>query len=130
MDIEHDIITLSELYNEWVFMERARDNQWKFLEPAIEDLVRRDHPYRKMLELVDFRGLLNPVAGLYHKKWGRPGYGVERGFKALMLQWMEDLSDRELERFLQENTSAKMFCDFSLTEKTPGNPPIFNGRWK
>jgi IS5 family transposase len=100
-------------------MERAKDNQWKFLEPAIEDLVRRDHPYRKMLELVDFRGLLNPVAGLYHKKWGRPGYGVERGFKALLLQWMEDLSDRELERFLQENTSAKMFCDFSLTEKTP-----------
>jgi len=50
---------------------------------------------------------------------GRPGYGVERGFKALLLQWMEDLSDRELERFLQENTSAKMFCDFSLTEKVP-----------
>jgi len=32
---------------------------------------------------------------------------------------MEDLSDRELERFLQENTAAKFFCGFSLLEKTP-----------
>ena len=32
---------------------------------------------------------------------------------------MENLSDRELQRFLQENTAAKWFCDFSLTGKTP-----------
>jgi len=32
---------------------------------------------------------------------------------------MEDLSDRELERFLQENTAGKYFCGFSLMEKTP-----------
>ena len=32
---------------------------------------------------------------------------------------MEDISDRELERYLQENNAAKWFCDFSLTEKTP-----------
>lgn len=32
---------------------------------------------------------------------------------------MEDLSDRELERLLQENTAAKWFCDFSLAEVTP-----------
>lgn len=32
---------------------------------------------------------------------------------------MEDLSDRELERYLQENNAAKLFCSFSLTEKTP-----------
>jgi len=32
---------------------------------------------------------------------------------------MEDLSDREMERYLQENVAAKYFCGFSLTEKTP-----------
>jgi IS5 family transposase len=32
---------------------------------------------------------------------------------------MEDLSDRELERFIAENTAAKLFCDFSLNDKTP-----------
>lgn len=32
---------------------------------------------------------------------------------------MEDLSDRELERYIQENTAAKWFCEFSLAEKPP-----------
>ena len=32
---------------------------------------------------------------------------------------MEDLSDRELSRFMHENTAAKWFCGFGLCEKTP-----------
>ena len=32
---------------------------------------------------------------------------------------MEDLSDRELERFIQENTAAKWFCGFGLADNTP-----------
>ena len=32
---------------------------------------------------------------------------------------MEDLSDRELERFLQENNAGKFFCGFTLSEKVP-----------
>ena len=40
-------------------------------------------------------------------------------FKMLIIQQMEDLSDREMERYLQENVAAKYFCGFSLTEKTP-----------
>ena len=32
---------------------------------------------------------------------------------------MEDLSDRELERYLKENNAGKWFCNFGLTEKTP-----------
>ena len=31
----------------------------------------------------------------------------------------EDLSDRELERYLGDSTAAKGFCDFSLKESTP-----------
>src|SRR6185436_5025721 len=47
------------------------------------------------------------------------GYGVDRLFKCLLLQFMEDLSDRELERYLSDSNAAKWFCDFSLTESTP-----------
>ncbi|MFN7881012.1 MAG: transposase [bacterium] len=32
---------------------------------------------------------------------------------------MENLSDRELERYLEENTAAKCFCDIVLKEATP-----------
>ena len=40
-------------------------------------------------------------------------------FKCCLLQFLEDLSDRQMERFIRENTAAKWFCDFTLTEKTP-----------
>jgi len=36
-----------------------------------------------------------------------------------MLQFLEDLSDRELERFLRENNTGKWFAEFGLTDKTP-----------
>ena len=32
---------------------------------------------------------------------------------------MEDLSDRELAKYLQENNTAKWFCGFGLLDKTP-----------
>ena len=32
---------------------------------------------------------------------------------------MENLSDRELERYLAKNTAAKWFCRFGLNEVTP-----------
>ena len=41
-----------------------------------------------------------------------------RLFKCIVLQFMEDLSDRELELFLQENNAAKWFCGFNLLEAT------------
>lgn len=53
------------------------------------------------------------------QKRGRPGYNIESGFKGLILQFMEDLSDRELEKYLQENLAGKLFCGFKLMEKTP-----------
>lgn len=100
-------------------MEKGIDKQLSFGESRVEELVRADHPYRKLLKLVDFTGLTRGLQSLLNRKYGRPGYNLESGFKALILQWMEDLSDRELERYLQENVAAKLFCAFTLTEKTP-----------
>ena len=37
----------------------------------------------------------------------------------LILQFMEDLSDREFERFISENMADKWFCGFGLMERTP-----------
>ena len=86
--------------------------------PTLNELVDKSHPYRKLLSVIDFNKLLFP----YSKQCrhvGRNGYGVIALGKALILQWMEDLSDRELERYLQENLSGKYFCGFDLEEKTP-----------
>jgi IS5 family transposase len=83
-----------------------------------EDLVRQDHPYRRLSAMIPFESLCAPLH-LKYSQMGRAGYPVDSVFKALLLQWMEDLSDRELERFLEENVAAKLFCGFGLSEPTP-----------
>jgi len=102
-----------------VMFKPIRQRGQDMFETHIEDLVRPDHPYRKLLSIVDFRRLCKPLRSLFCEGRGRKGYHIESGFAALILQWMENLSDRELERFLQENTAGKLFCGFSLLEKTP-----------
>jgi transposase, IS5 family len=85
---------------------------------CLDQLVSAKHQYRKFKELFDFE-----VAAKALKSVESPanykGYGVLRLFKCLLLQFMEDLSDRELERYLSDSNAAKWFCDFDLTEATP-----------
>lgn len=47
------------------------------------------------------------------------GYGLLRLFKICLLQHLEDLSDRQMERFMRENNAGKWFCDFGIMDKTP-----------
>lgn len=85
---------------------------------SLNDLVAQDHPYRKYLQLVNFDHLCVKLHKHLHGQQ-ELGYGTVILFKALLLQVMEDLSDRQLERFLQENMAAKLFCGFGLKDKTP-----------
>ncbi len=85
---------------------------------SLENLVPENHVYRKIKELVNFSKMLKKLKDI-EKEEGAKGYGIDRLFFCLLLQFMEDLSDREMERFIQENTSAKWFCGFGLSEKTP-----------
>ena len=50
---------------------------------------------------------------------GKEGYGITTLFKCIFLQFLQDLSDRQLESYLQENTAAKLFCGFNIDSKTP-----------
>ena len=86
--------------------------------PTIDELVSADHPYRPMLRVLDFGKLTRPLVKLY-SDLGRGGYPVEQGFRCLLLQYIEDLSDRQAERFLRENLAAKLFCGFELLTATP-----------
>lgn len=85
---------------------------------SLESLISSEHAYRKFLSIWSFKQVNKRLKKL-EKDNPYKGFGVLRLFKCLLLQFMEDLSDRELERFLQENSAAKWFCEFALTEKTP-----------
>ena len=85
---------------------------------SLEDLVPNTHSYRRFVEIFDFDSIADILA-FTEKDANYKGYGVLRLFKCLLLQFMEDISDRALQRFLQENNSGKWFCYFGLSEKTP-----------
>ena len=81
-----------------------------------DSLVPSPHPDRRsQAYLPDTTEALAVVSQLK----GAAGYRVERLFRCLLLQVMEDLSDRDLARYLEENLAAKSFCGFPLSEPTP-----------
>ena len=90
----------------------------------LEDLVPAKHMYRKFIKLWSFKHVEKQLAEIETDN-NHKGYGMLKLFKCLLLQFMEDVSDRELERLLQENNAAKWFCNFNLTEETP-NYSVFS----
>jgi len=102
----------------WEMSLKEMERQMSLIVPTLDELVAADHPYRSMLRVLDFGQLTVPLGKLY-SELGRGGYPVEQGFRCLLLQYLEDLSDRQLERFLRENLAAKFFCGFGLLESTP-----------
>jgi len=85
---------------------------------SVDLLVPESHAYRRLKKLLDFNRITKS-AKVKEYNLGTDGYGKERLVRCLILQFMEDLSDREFERFIAENTAGKWFCGFSLLEKTP-----------
>lgn len=85
----------------------------------MDDLVRQDHQYRKIIGKVNFRSLSKQLEQLYSENKGAKGYPVEVAFKCLLLQFWEDLSDRQMENALKDNVPMKWFCGFNLMDKTP-----------
>ena len=86
---------------------------------SLEDLVPENHIYRRFVRIWSFKSVEKRLKKLEKEHASYKGYGLLRLFKCLLLQFMENLSDRELEKYLQENTGAKWFCQFSLREPTP-----------
>lgn len=85
---------------------------------SLDELVSKNHSYRQFIRLWTFQYAQKSLKQC-EKDNAYKGYGLLRLFKCLLLQFMEDLSDRELARFLQENNAAKWFCGFGLAEITP-----------
>ena len=85
---------------------------------SLDQLVSEKHQYRKFKSLFDFKAI-EPDLFAVETNNNNKGFGVFRLFKCLLLQFMEDMSDRELERYIADSNAAKWFCDFSLTDHTP-----------
>jgi IS5 family transposase len=87
-------------------------------EEVFNKLVDKDYPFRILDERFDFVELANSLSDCY-SELGRTGLTIEKGFKALLVQFWEDYSDREMESALKMNIGVRWFCGFGLMEDTP-----------
>lgn len=89
-----------------------------FMNITCEGLVANNHAYRTIQKILNLKETLKRFEELYAKV-GAPGIPIEKGFKALLIQFMEDYSDRQMEAALRENIAVKWFCGFELKDETP-----------
>lgn len=87
-------------------------------EELFRSIIDANHPFRKLRELIDFSALIEPMRAAY-STLGAHGIDAEKGVKALLIQFWEDYSDREMEKAVKENLAIRWFCGFSLMEETP-----------
>lgn len=87
-------------------------------EEVFNKLVDKDYPFRVLNERFDFTELAGSLSDCY-SELGRTGITIEKGFKALLVQFWEDYSDREMENALKMNIGVRWFCGFGLMEETP-----------
>ena len=66
----------------------------------LEELVSSTHQYRQFSKVFDFLEIEKSLNSI-EKEAAYKGYGLARLFRCLVLQFMEDISDRELERYIQ-----------------------------
>jgi transposase, IS5 family len=103
-------------------MQKPKENTVSWVrtneEDILEKMVKKDHVFRTLNELLDFDSLVLPLKDLYSNT-GAQGIDIKKGFKSLLIQFWEDYSDREMEKVLQENVAVKWFCGFDLLEETP-----------
>jgi IS5 family transposase len=81
-------------------------------------IINDNHPFKRINEIIDFSSLAEPMRATY-STIGAQGIDVEKGIKALLIQFWEDYSDRNMEKALRENLAVRWFCGFGLTDATP-----------
>jgi len=103
-------------------MQQPAEKTGKLLLSTEEELfntiIDSAHPFRRLQEILDFETLITPMRAAY-STLGAHGIDVERGVKALLIQFWENYSDREMEKAVRENLAIRWFCGFGLTEHTP-----------
>lgn len=103
-------------------MQQPTEKTGKLLLSTEEELfntiIDSAHPFRRLKEILDFETLITPMRAAY-STLGAHGIDVERGIKALLIQFWENYSDREMEKAVRENLAIRWFCGFGLIEHTP-----------
>ncbi len=101
------------------FHERTNRLLTVTTESALFDtLIPKDHAFRKLAEIIDWDTLLAPYVA-YYSTTGASSIDVTCGIRALIIQFWDDYSDRQMEQALQENIAVRWFCGWGIEEVAP-----------
>jgi len=87
-------------------------------EELLEKSVNQDHPFRLLSGSIKLDKIARKYRHLY-SNLGTKGIPIEKAFRLLIIQFLEDFSDREMERAISENLAVKWFCGYQISESTP-----------
>ncbi len=91
-------------------MQKFSDQTSKMLlktEDQIFDfLVPQDHPFRKLAKVINFEEIVAPLREECYSDLGTTGIDITKGFRALLVQFWEDYSDRQMEKAVKENIAS------------------------
>lgn len=95
-----------------------------------ERFVRKDHPLRRALSVVDWKAVENQLADYYSEKMGRPTNIALPLMKLEILMFFFGLSDREVCDRAETDMAFRFFLQFGMRDKVPhhSNLSRFRGR--
>ena len=93
---------------------------------AYEHVVSPDHFLVKLRDLIDWERFTPRFVGLYagEGKRGPMAYAPVVVFKMLLLAYLYNLSERDVERYCVENIPARLFLDVSLADPIPDHSTL------
>lgn len=87
-------------------------------EEEIKRLIKSKDRLKQLERLIDLDKIAIGLKKLYPKK-GAPSIEVEKSLRILVVQYIQDVSDRQMEDLLIDSLRTKYFCKYTLEEKTP-----------
>lgn len=84
-----------------------------------DHLIPEDHFLRHLKRVIDFSFVNRLVSKLYSKSTGRPSWPPVLMVKALLLQYLYNISDDSLEEALTVNLAFKYYCDLDWNARGP-----------
>lgn len=93
--------------------------QVSFYSHIYDAVIPNGHLLKRLSEIVDFSYVNEVCEGLYCADNGRPGYEPLMMFKITFLEFLYNLSDREVMEELQINLAYKWFVGLDVIDRTP-----------
>lgn len=86
-----------------------------------DQIIPRDHFYRKLNEIIDWQRFTKKLIKCYRGQgtFGRPPFNPAMMLRILFVSYLYNLSERQTEVYVNENLPAKYFVGLAVDQKAP-----------